>query len=35
MQLGQQIERANTEIRTTINIHARSTNLKSHTVFVN
>ena len=35
MQLGHEIERANTEIRTTINIHNRSTILKSHIVFVN
>jgi hypothetical protein len=35
MQLGYQIERANIEIITTINIHTRSTNLKSHIVFVN
>ena len=35
MKLGHQIERGNTEIKTNINLHTRSTNLKSHTVFVN
>jgi hypothetical protein len=35
MHLGHEIKRTNTEIKTTINIHTHSTNLKNHIVFVN